>query len=136
MSNNVFTLDALYQELEREYAPLVIPVGDEEYVLQSLMRVSSKTRQNVIERFKALGNGQKTDEDGEVDLDINDLSEEQEAKMVENIRFILASVTKGGMERGMKLMSNIDPEDLLAHVTLLKKWQEATQPGEASNSPS
>lgn len=127
MSNNTFTLEALKEELENEYAPLVFHANGEEFVLQSLLRVSRKTRDAVMEKLKTL----QGDSDSE-EVELSDLDEDL---ALEALGFILAAVTKGTVSKGRKLVSLLE-DDLAAHMKMIQKWQKATQPGEASDSPS
>lgn len=115
---NVFTLESLHEELEREYAPLRFQADGTEYVLRSVLRIDKKDRDAVMEQLKELETeGDEVDED----------------KALAAVKFVLKTVTsdrKG--ERLVKLLG----DDLLACMKLMEKWTEATQPGEAQDSPS
>ncbi len=119
MPNNVWTLDAMREELENEYAPMTIDIGREEIVLQSLMRIDKLDRDAVIERMREM--------EGD---DENDLSEDE---TIEAVKFITRRVTADGKaERLIRALG----DDLLLYMKVMQKWQEATQPGEAQDSPS
>jgi hypothetical protein len=118
--SNVFTLESLVEEIEREYAPLKFQAGGEEFVLKSLMRTDRKVRDAVVERLKSLEAAHNSDE--AVD----------EGELLEGIAFVLSSVTEG--RKGARLMKVVG-EDVLLGMKLLEKWTAATQPGEAKDSP-
>jgi tail assembly protein len=122
--SNVFTLESLNEEIEQKYAPLVFQAGDTEFTLVSLLRVDKKVRAAVREKMESLDKGQ--DEDGK---DI----ETTEDETIEAFKFILKSVTKDN--KGSALVRLLG-DDLLKYSTLMEHWQEATQSGEASSSPS
>lgn len=118
MTDNVFTLEALDEAIEREYAPLKFQAGDEEFVLRSLLRVEKKSRDAVIAKLKEL------DELGD-DID--------EDTALSTVQFILKAVCADS--KGTKLLKVVG-DDLLRCMKLLTLWTEATQPGEATDSPS
>jgi hypothetical protein len=130
--SNTFTLEALQEELENEYAPLVFQAGDEEFVLQSLLRVGKKTREAVIAKLRTLQPEPAEGESPKTEVDMADLDEDE---AVEAIGFVLAAVVKGGASKGKKLRAVLG-DDLGLHMKLMEKWQGATQPGEAQDSPS
>jgi hypothetical protein len=120
---NVFDLDSLREEIEREYAPFVLQAGEQEFTLQSLLRVPRKVRDAVIERLKTLDTKEGKD------VEVDDLDEDG---TVEAIQFILSSVTKDNKGRGLiKVLG----DDMVLLMKIMQKWQEATQPGEAQDSP-
>lgn len=122
---NVFTLESLQEEIEREYAPLRFEAAGTEFVLQSLLRIPQKDREAVVARLQTIG--ATTDEDGEK----SDAEELSEADTVEAIEFVLSKVTAGRKGAGLVKVLN---HDLLMLMKLLGKWTEATQPGEATGS--
>lgn len=134
--SNVFTLDSLREELENEYAPFKFEANGELYVLQSLLRVNKERRARVLDAMKSLRpedeEGQETD--GKVDVDLSDEDLDEDAVLAA-VKTILSSVVDGPDGRG-KAMVDLLGDDLLMHMRLLQKWQEATQPGEAQDSPS
>jgi hypothetical protein len=127
--SNVITLEDIDAAIEKKYAPLVLRFGDDEFVLQSLLRVDKKVREAVIDKLKELDGKIETDDEGkpiEVDDDLD------EDKTIATVKFVLRSVTKDGKGAHMvKYLGN----DLLKHMTLLSMWTEATKPGEATDSP-
>lgn len=119
--SNVFTLQSLDEEIERKYAPVKFEDNGEEFILVSLLRVDKKVRKEVMDRLQGLNTNADSDEDFDED------------KTVAELEFVLSSVTRE--KRGAKLIRVLG-HDLLRLMTLLKIWQEATQPGEAQGSPS
>lgn len=119
--SNIFTLDQLNDEIERKYAPLVFQAGDQEFTLLSLLRVAKKVRAEVQARLEALSKSSDSDET---------VSEED---TLSTLQFVLSSVTKDNKGRALVRVLG---DDLVKYTTLMAKWQEATQPGEASSSPS
>ncbi|MDA3643780.1 phage tail assembly protein [Saccharopolyspora indica] len=121
--SNEFTLESLQEEIEREYAPLVFKAAGEEFVLRSLLRVPKKDREKVIAAMTALDNERENaDEDDTVSEDT----------AVETVELIIKTVTADG--KGTKLVKLLGG-DVLVLMKVLQKWTEATQPGEAQNSP-
>lgn len=120
MSENAFTLEDLDREIERKYAPVQFRANDEDFVLVSLLRVDKKVRKEVMERLEGL------------DKSDNEEDEFDEDKTVAELEFILSAVTRD--KKGAKLVRALN-HDMLRLMTLMKKWQEATQPGEAQGSP-
>ncbi|GGM64800.1 hypothetical protein GCM10012275_39240 [Longimycelium tulufanense] len=118
MSNNVFTLDDLRAEIERQYAPLSFSADGEEFVLRSLLRIGKKDREAILGKLKTL---EDTDE-----------STFSEAELVEILKFVLGAVVADG--KGPRLLTILG-DDLLLLRGLMERWTEATQPGEALPSP-
>lgn len=119
--SNTFTLEALREEIEKKYAPLVFKDGDKEFVLQSLMMVPKEVRAAVQERLETLTESK----------DENETVSEDDT--LEALKFVLSSVTKD--KKGPALLRVLGNE-LIYYSALMEKWSEATQPGEASSSPS
>lgn len=118
---NVFTLDSLREELDREFAPLKFQDGNTEYVLRNVLRLGKTERKAVLEKLRDL---ETDDEDKDVDPDV----------ALDAILFILATVadTKAKGEKLVKLIG----DDLALAMKLMEHWTEATQPGEAEPSES
>lgn len=125
--SNKFTLESIVEEIEKKYAPMTLTVNGQDYVLVSLLRTSRKVRDSVQEKLKSMGG--EPDEKGEMKVDSTAMDED---KMIESFQFIISSVTKDG--RGQSLVRAL-PNDMVVLMEIFKKWQEATQPGEASDSP-
>lgn len=121
--SNVYTLDALKADLDREFAPLKIELGGEQLVLRNLMRVGKTEREAVLAALKVVEESNVSEEDASLD----DLSE-----LGDQIELILKTVVADG--KGAKLVSAIGG-DIALSTKLIELWVEATQPGEAQNSP-
>lgn len=137
--SNQFNLDNLRRELEAEYAPMKVEVGEETYVLQSLMRISKERRKAVIEHFKALEADTPEDESGEkeegkVEVDLASLDVDEENVLIA-VKGILSNVVQGPEGRGRQFVELLG-DDMMLHMRLLEKWTKATQPGEAPSSQS
>jgi hypothetical protein len=113
--SNSFTIEDLEAAIEHEYAPLSFVAGGETFVLRSLLRIGKKAREEVKVKLESM--------DGE------DVSEDDQ---VEAMRTVFRHVTADN--KGVKLL-RILGDDLLLLMKLLERWSEATQPGEASDSP-
>ena len=121
--SNVFTLDKLREDIEKEFAPVKIGLSDgTEVTLRNLLRLDKKDREAVLELLTSLDGLEKADEDQ---------SPETIEKMLSVIHEILVLVAK---EKGRKLVNEIG-DDLALTMKVLEAWTEATQPGEAQNSP-
>lgn len=119
---NLFTLASLREELENEFAPVVFEGAKHSYVLRSLLRVSTEARQIIMNKLKEMESLQSQEKEGNLN----------EAGIMDVVRTIILQVTTDG--RGADLVSELG-DDLMMHTTILQKWQEATQPGEAQDSP-
>jgi hypothetical protein len=119
---NVFSLASLREEADKKFAPLEFTTDNDTYVLRSLLRVTKEERAGILAKMKTMENLRNAEGEGEVDED----------QIVELVHFILKAVTAD--RKGAKLCREIG-DDLILNTTLLEKWQEATQPGEATDSP-
>lgn len=115
---NTFTLEDLDAAIEHEYSPLIFKAGQYEYVLQSLMRVDRKKREEVQLHLEA--------------LDAEDETKLSEEDALEAMRTVFRAVTKDN--KGEWLCQALG-DDLLRNMKLLQMWAKATQPGEATDSP-
>lgn len=117
--SNVFTLESLEEEIEREYSPLRFQVDGEDIVLRSLLRIPRKERDSVMDKLRTL-EGQEDDNP-------------DEDAMLSAVQHVLKTVAET-KEQGQKLVSALG-NDLLRNMKVLERWTEATQPGEAEHSP-
>jgi hypothetical protein len=124
--SNVYSLDTLKNDLDKEFAPLKLEIDGDELVLRNLMRVNDKDRDEVLAALKVVEENAK-DEDDE-----DEQSPEEIAAMSAAITTVIRCVTAGG--KGEKLVQAIDG-DLMLGMRVMELWTEATQPGEAQNSP-
>lgn len=126
---NKFTLDQLRVDLDRQFAPLVIEVGDEQYTLRNLIRCNEKERDSVRDALKVVetAQSQTADEDESAADDMDTLK-----KMAAALESVIATVTADG--RGRKLVTALGGDVALA-MKVVEVWTEATRPGEAESSP-
>jgi hypothetical protein len=125
--SNSYSLSALIEDLDREFAPYKLEIGEgDTLVLRNLLRVSDRERAAVTEALQVIDEVQSKDEDGK------DQSPEDAAKMSAAVADILRAVTADS--KGDRLVRVING-DLLLAMKILNGWMEATQPGEAQNSP-
>lgn len=119
---NVFTLDALREEVEKEYAPVQIVLKDGTSVtLRNLLRLPKKERSQVLAKIKVLesiDSSGESEDAGDVDLLANTALE------------ILVLVSDHG-----KLLADELGDDLSIILKVLGVWMESSQPGEAQPSP-
>lgn len=128
MSNNVFTLESLEEEIERDFSPLTFTAGNDEFVLRNPLRLEADNRKKVMASLQTLEDARQTattkgGTDAQVDGD----------EMLETVQAILKAVTAD--KKGDKLVKILG-NDLVRCMKVMERWMEATQPGEASDSPS
>ena len=117
---NVFTLDSLREEVEREFAPVKIVVGDgEEITLRNLLRLPKRQREKVTERLKDMESVEGADEDTD------------EIGRLSGIALDVLSVVA---DNGDALIDALDGDAGLI-LKVLNKWMGSSQPGEAQPSP-
>lgn len=120
--SNTFALDDLREAVERDFAPVVIEVGEDKITLRNLMRLPKLKRDEAVKLlndFKALVTGEETAED------------DGEDATLATAHAILELVADAN---GDKLVAALG-DDIALTVRVLETWMEATQPGEAQNSP-
>ncbi|WP_142000343.1 phage tail assembly protein [Amycolatopsis cihanbeyliensis] len=122
--SNTYSLETLKADLDQEFAPLRLTVDGEELVLQNLLRIGEKDRAAVMAALKEV----EATNAGE---DENRSLEEVET-LTSALELILRTVTAKG--KGDKLVASFEG-DLMLAMKVLDLWAEATQPGEAQNSP-
>lgn len=123
MSSNVFTLDSLREEADKEFAPFKIPLSDGTYVvLRNLLRLNQKTRETVLEAVESLNSK---------DDDKEQSSFEAVAEMVATATKIIDLISDAN---GKKLVKEIDG-DIALLIQIIKSWMSETQLGEADSSP-
>lgn len=112
--SNVYSLDDLRSDLDKVYAPLEV----DGVVLRNLMRLGKADRQKVMDAF-----AQTQDADSSTAEGVETL--------LEGIKTIIQTVAASG---GPALVKKIG-DDLALAVRVMELWTEATNPGEAVNSP-
>ncbi|WP_378733651.1 phage tail assembly protein [Nocardia brasiliensis] len=116
---NIFTLASLREEIENEFAPVAIPLADgTSVVLRNLLRLDKKDRDKVQVHLKSM---KVEAEDDDADLE----------PVLTSMREVIKLAAETG---GVKLLREIGDDELLLQ-RVFQRWMEATQPGEASNSP-
>lgn len=119
---NVFTLDALREEVEKEFAPVEIVLRDGTKVtLRNLLRLPKKDRDAVLGKLKVL---ESIDSSGESE-DVNELD-----LLATTAVEILVLVG----DYGHKLVEELG-DDLSIILKVLNVWMDSSQPGEAEPSP-
>jgi len=117
---NVFTLDSLRAEVDKDFSPAKITLSDgSTVVLRNLLRLKKKDRDAVLEKLTELD---KVSGEG---ISVDDI-----ATAVDVISGVLTVVA----DHPKELLKELDG-DLQVAMKVLEVWMEATQPGEASNSP-
>lgn len=116
--SNVYSLENLRADLDKQFAPVEVMVGRSKVTLRNLMRLGKEDRISVQDLIDKLQSG---DENQSAD-DMFDL-----------IRSVLLVVVAD--DKGQTLVDAIG-DDLALGMHLMERWTAATQPGEAQNSPS
>lgn len=114
---NVFTLDALRQEADKDYEALQIDLPDCSVTLRNLIRLSKGERVKVMELVGSFENAKDASEEDDSDH-MSDVAED-----------ILRLVA----DDGAKLIKAING-DLGLTMTILKKWMGSTSLGEPAPS--
>lgn len=119
--SNVYTLDNLKSDLDNEFAPVEIDLGNgKTVVLRNVMRMSKAERAQAMAAIEATQTIDTNTADG-VDA------------MLDALKELLVVVAKDNT--GKALVAAIG-DDLALAMKIMGIWSEGTQSGEASNSPS
>lgn len=110
--SNVFSLDSLREEVEKEFKPLQLEIGTKTVTLSNLMRLPKLKREKVLALMKELENEEKLKIDLE-SISVNILVEVSDNPTV--LRKALA-------------------DQLALAMKVLNLWMESTQTGEAESS--
>ena len=110
--SNVFSLDSLREEVEKEFKPLQLEIGTKTVTLSNLMRLPKLKREKVLALMKELENEEKLKIDLE-SIAVNILVEVSDNPTV--LRKALA-------------------DQLALAMKVLNLWMEGTQSGEAESS--
>jgi hypothetical protein len=113
--NNVFTLDAMREEIEKEFAPFQIEVDGEKLTLRNLLRVPKNRRDEVYGLLDELSAAQESDE-GTLSVT------EKSAQIALKIIPLVADKEK----LAHVLVERIE-DDLALTLRLFNVWMEATQ---------
>jgi hypothetical protein len=112
--SNVFNLDSLREEIEKEFAPLQLEIGTKTVTLSNLMRLPKKKREAVMVLLKELEN--ETD----AEIDVEEITVEVLTLVSDN-----ATLLRAGLK-----------DDLATAMRILTLWMNSTQAGEAESSSS
>lgn len=126
--SNVFTLDSLREEADKQFAPVKIGLSDgSEVTLRNLLRLGEKDRELVRANIKLISasNDDESDEESSEDDSFKDIDEK-----VRLASEILAKVASDSR----KLLKELDG-DVGLILQVLQTWMEGTQSGEAQPSP-
>lgn len=125
MSNNIFTLDSMRSEIEREFAPFQITIDGKTLTLRNLLRVPKKHREEVYALLDELAAVSDKDEESSLS------STEKSAQIALKILPLVSDNEK----LANILVANIE-DDLALTLRVFSKWMAATQAGEAEGSQS
>jgi hypothetical protein len=118
---NVFSLDSLREELEKQYAPTQLDIGTEVITLRNIVRMPKKDRIKVQDLLEELGEIQKNE----------DHTEDQVTEAVQNVLVATAET----VAKGQKLLKAIG-DDVPLLMQVFDRWCAGEDLGEASDSPS
>lgn len=125
--SNVFTLDSLREEVEKEYAPVKVTVAkDQDVVLRNLLRVPKKAREELfglLDEMENLTEGK--DDEAEMSVDELEKTAGIATRMIE-------LVADGPHKK--KLIDALN-DDMALTLKVFEAWMEASNPGEAPRSP-
>ncbi|QFG11538.1 tail assembly chaperone [Mycobacterium phage Maminiaina] len=129
---NIFTLDSVREEVEREFAPVTVDMPEGSVVLRNVLRVPKLRRDKVFKLIDELEAATK-DEAGkpipEDQLGMEHM-ERTAGIAVELIRLVADS------DKLAEILCGILEDDVALTLAVFGKWMEVTQPGEAERSQS
>ncbi|MBM4592055.1 hypothetical protein GS454_01345 [Rhodococcus hoagii] len=119
--SNVFTLDSMREEIEREFAPLKINLADgSEVDLRNILRLPKTERTKAAAQLKVVQEVQK--EDTEELTRVDALAE----AMLPLLEILAGS-------KGKKLVEELSDDTMLT-LKVFTAWMSRSQPGEAKPS--
>lgn len=112
-----FTLEDLKNEVSKKYAPTVIKNGTDEYVLQNLLQLPSKKRNQTMDLVETID------------------SEEEEKSGIDHQVGVFREIIKVVVanDRGQDLLGLLGDNDALV-IELVSAWMDSSQLGEAEPS--
>ena len=122
---NIFTLDAMREDIEREFAPFQIEVDDKTLTLKNLLRVPRKNRDEVYALLDEMAELQAAEEGNGL------ANTERSAQIALQIIPLVADSEK----LARALVSYIE-DDLALTLRVFSAWMDRTQSGEAEDSQS
>ena len=126
---NIFSLDAMRDSVEREFAPCRVELAEGKVLtLRNLLRLPKKHRDEVYALLDQLSELQKSAEDSE---ESRLVSTEKSAQIALQILPMVADSEK----LGRILVEEIE-DDLALTLRVFSTWMEGSQAGESEGSPS
>lgn len=125
---NIFTLDSMREEIEREFAPFQLEIEGRTLTLKNLLRIPRKNRDEVYALLDEMADIQKSageEEGGGLS------STEKSAQIALHIIPLVADNEK----LAKILVENIE-DDLALTLRVFSAWMDKTQAGEAEGSRS
>jgi hypothetical protein len=122
--SNIFTLDRIREEIEREFAPFQLDIEGKTLTLRNLLRVPKKHREQVYALLDELA--KVGGEDGESNLTNTEASAQIALKII--------PLVSDDEKLANILVANIE-DDLALTLRVFSSWMGATQVGEAEGSP-
>lgn len=123
--SNIFTLDSMREEIEKEFAPFQLTIEGKTLTLRNLLRVPKKHREEVYALLDELAGVSDKDDEGSLS------STEKSAQIALKILPLVADNEK----LANILVANIE-DDLALTLRVFSTWMGATQAGEAEGSQS
>lgn len=121
---NIFTLESLREEIEREFAPYQIDLGDDRVVtLRNVLRLPKKDRDVVYGLLDQLS---AKDEDGNEESGLS--STEKSAEIALKILPLVAENEKGGRQ-----LVDALGDDIALTLRVFSSWMGGSQVGEAES---
>lgn len=122
--SNIFTLDSMREEIEREFAPFQLDIEGKTLTLRNLLRVPKRHREQVyalLDELAKVGEG-----DGESNLTNTEASAQIALKII--------PLVSDNEKLANILVANIE-DDLALTLRVFSTWMGNTQAGEAEGSP-
>ena len=112
-----FTLEDLKNEVSKKYAPTVIKNGTDQYVLQNLLQLPAKKRNQTMDLVETID------------------SEEEEKSGIDHQVGVFREIIKVVVadDRGQDLLGLLGDNDALV-IELVSAWMDSSQLGEAERS--
>ena len=112
-----YSLDQLRADVEKAYAGITIEVGDDKIALPNILRLSDSDRNKIVDHLEKLG----------------EASEENDFTAIAKHSTAVLKIAAG--KRGADLVKLLG-DDVALTLSVLRKWTEQTQAGEADSSQS
>ena len=123
---NIFTLDNMRAEIEREFAPLQIEVDGKILTLRNLLRVPKKSRDTVYSLL---------DELSELNKNAEEAGSLAATEKTAQIALHIMPLVADDQELAKLMVSSIE-DDLALTLRVFSSWMDSTQAGEAEGSRS